>query len=128
MSKVMNLSKRLFAILGFGLAATLAINPTVILAGDQDFVLINRTGYDIDEVYVAPQNQKDWGEDVMETDTLDNGQKVTIQFSHKEKECMWDMRIVFSDGEEAIWEDFDLCKVSEITLRYEGKRPTASFK
>ena len=124
----MNLSKRLFAILGLGLAVTLAINPTVILAGDQDFVLINRTGYDIDEVYVALPNQKDWGEDIMESDTLDNGQKVTIQFSHKEKECNWDMRIVFSDGEEAIWEDFDLCAVSEITLRYEGKRPTASFK
>ncbi|MBP9948348.1 MAG: argininosuccinate lyase [Vicinamibacteria bacterium] len=124
----MNLSKRLFAILGLGLAVTLAINPTVILAGDQDFVLINRTGYDIDEVYVALPNQKDWGEDIMESDTLDNGQKVTIQFSHKEKECNWDMRIVFSDGEEAIWEDFDLCTVSEITLRYEGKRPTATFK
>ena len=124
----MNLSKRLFAILGLGLAVTLAINPPVILAGDQDFVLINRTGYDIDEVYVALPNQKDWGEDIMESDTLDNGQKVTIQFSHKEKECNWDMRIVFSDGEEAIWEDFDLCTVSEITLRYEGKRPTATFK
>ena len=124
----MNLSKRLFAILGLGLAVTLAINPTVILAGDQDFVLFNRTGYDIDEVYVALPNQKDWGEDIMESDTLDNGQKVTIQFSHKEKECNWDMRIVFSDGEEAIWEDFDLCTVSEITLRYEGKRPTATFK
>ena len=124
----MNLSKRLFAILGLGLAVTLAINPTVILAGDQDFVLINRTGYDIDEVYVALPNQKDWGEDIMESDTLDNGQKVTIQFSHKEKECNWDMRIVFSDGEEAIWEDFDLCTVSETTLRYEGRRPPATFK
>jgi|CXWL01.1.fsa_nt_gi hypothetical protein len=124
----MNLSKRMFAILSLGLAVTLAINPITILAGDQDFVLINRTGYDIDEVYVALPNQKDWGEDIMESDTLDNGQRVTIQFSHKEKECNWDMRIVFSDGEEAIWEDFDLCTVSEITLRYEGKRPTATFK
>jgi len=128
MSKLMNLSKRMFAILGLGLAVTLALNPVVILAGDQDFVLVNRTGYDIDEVYLALANQKDWGDDIMESDTLDNGQKVTIQFSHKEKECVWDMRIVFSDGEEAIWEDFDLCTVSEITLRYQGKRPTASFK
>ena len=128
MSRLMNISKRLFAILGLGLAVALALNPVVILAADQDFVLVNRTGYDIDEVYVALPKSKVWGEDIMEADTLDNGQKVTIQFSHKEKECNWDMRIVFSDGEEAIWEDFDLCAVNEITLRYEGKRPTASFK
>ena len=122
----MNLSKRLLSILG--LVSVLAIGATALRAGDQDFVLVNKTGYDIDEVYVAPANEKEWGQDVMGKDTLDDGDKVTIEFSHKEKECMWDMKIVFSDEEEAVWEDFDLCKVREITLRYEKKRPTATFK
>ncbi len=122
----MNLSQRLLTTLG--LVSALAIGATALRAGDQDFVLVNKTGYDIDEVYVAPANEKEWGEDIMGTDTLDNGQKVTIEFSHKEKECLWDMKIVFSDEEEAVWEDFDLCKVREITLRYEKKRPTATFK
>jgi hypothetical protein len=122
----MKLSARLFSTLG--LVSALAIGATALRAGDQDFVLVNKTGYDIDEVYVAPANEKEWGEDIMGRDTLDNGQKVTIEFSHKEKECLWDMKIVFSDEEEAVWEDFDLCKVREITLRYEKKRPTATFK
>lgn len=122
----MNLSKRLLATLG--LVSTLAIGATALRAGDQDFVLVNKTGYDIDEVFVAPANEKEWGEDIMGKDTLDDGQRVTIEFAHKEKECMWDMKIVFSDEEEAVWEDFDLCKVREITLRYEKKRPTATFK
>ena len=122
----MNLSRRLLTTLG--LVSVFAIGATALRAGDQDFVLVNKTGYDIDEVYVSPANAKDWGEDVMGKDTLDDGDKVTIEFSHKEKECMWDMKIVFSDEEEAVWEDFDLCKVREITLRYEGKRPTATFK
>jgi hypothetical protein len=122
----MNLSQRLFSTLG--LVSALAIGATALRAGDQDFVLVNKTGYDIDEVYVAPANEKEWGEDIMGKDVLEDGQKVTIEFSHKEKECAWDMRIVFSDGEEAVWEDFDLCKVREITLRYEKKRPTATFK
>ncbi len=124
----MNLKKRTLALVGLSLALTLAAGIPLLRAGDQDFVLVNKTGYDIDEVYVAPANEKEWGEDIMGKDTLDNGDKVTIEFSHKEKECAWDMRIVFSDGEEAVWEDFDLCKVREITLRYEGKRPTATFK
>ena len=122
----MNLSQRLLSSLG--LVSALAIGATALRAGDQDFVLVNKTGYDIDEVFVAPANEKEWGEDIMGTDTLENGQKVTIEFAHKEKECLWDMKIVFSDEEEAVWEDFDLCKVREITLRYEKKRPTATFK
>ena len=124
----MNLKKRTLALVGLSLALTLAAGIPLLRAGDQDFVLVNKTGYDIDEVYVAPANEKEWGEDIMGKDTLDNGDKVTIEFSHKEKECAWDMKIVFSDQEEAVWEDFDLCKVREITLRYEGKRPTATFK
>ena len=124
----MNLKKRTLALVGLSLALTLAAGIPLLRAGDQDFVLVNKTGYAIDEVYVAPANEKEWGEDIMGQDTLDNGDKVTIEFSHKEKECAWDMKIVFSDQEEAVWEDFDLCKVREITLRYEGKRPTATFK
>lgn len=124
----MNPTKRSLTL--FGLSVVLALTATVglVRAGGQDFVLVNKTGYDIDEVYVAPANQKEWGEDVMGKDTLDNGDKVNIEFSHKEKECLWDMKIIFSDKEEAVWEDFDLCKVREITLRYEGKHPTATFK
>jgi len=25
------------------------------------------------------------------------------------------------------WEDFNLCKIEEITVRYDGKKPTATF-
>ncbi|MEO8501690.1 MAG: hypothetical protein ABI565_12295 [Vicinamibacteria bacterium] len=124
----MNLSRRSLLLLGLCVVLTLSATSSLVRAGNQDFVLVNKTGYDIDEVYVAPANEKDWGEDIMGKDTLDNGDKVTIEFSHKEKECAWDMKIVFSDKEEAVWEDFDLCKVREITLHYEGKRPTATFK
>jgi len=124
----MNLTKKSVSAVALGLALILALGAGAVRAGNQDFVLINKTGYDIDEVYLAPSHQKTWGDDVMEEDTLDNGQRVTIKFSHKEKDCIWDMNIVFSDGEEAIWEGFDLCKISEITLRYEGKRPTADYK
>lgn len=122
----MNILRRLSTI---GLSFALLSAPASALrAGDQDFVLVNKTGYDIAEVYVSPANEKEWGEDVMGKDTLDDGDRVTIEFSHKEKECIWDMKIVFDDEEEAVWEDFNLCKVREITLRYEGKRPTATFK
>ena len=34
-------------------------------AGDQDFELVNRTGYTIEQVYVSPIKAKDWQEDVL---------------------------------------------------------------
>ena len=33
------------------------------LAGDADFTLVNRTGYDISEVYISPANKNNWGRD-----------------------------------------------------------------
>ena len=124
----MNISKRSLTFLGLSFALILSVGATVLWAGDQDFVLVNRTGYGIDEVYLSPVKAKTWGDDVMGTDTLANGNKVTIEFAHNATACKWDMKIVFEDGEEAVWEGFDLCKVSEITLKYEGKHPTATYK
>jgi len=100
----------------------------VLASGDQDFVLVNKTGMTIDELYVSPSNANDWGEDILGQDTLDNNQKATIRFHHTETECLWDLKIVDEDGDDVTWEDINLCKASEITLKYEGKRPTALIK
>ncbi len=124
----MNLSKRTVTLMGLFLALTLAVGASVLRAGDQDFVLVNRTGYDIDEVYLSPVKAKTWGDDVMGTDALVNGTKVTIEFARAATACKWDLKVVFSDQEEAVWEGFDLCQISEITLKYEGKTPTATWK
>lgn len=124
----MKLSKRSFSVIAFSFALILATGASALMTGDQDFVLVNRTGFGIDEVYLSPVKAKTWGDDVMGTDTLENGTKVTIEFDRAATACNWDMKIVFSDKEEAIWEGFNLCEVSEITLKYEGKRPTATWK
>jgi len=105
------------------LAATAAVS-----AGDQDFTLINKTGLTVDELYLSPSNDNEWGEDVLGVDTLADGAKADIEFSRKESECMWDMKIVDEDGDAVIWEDINLCRASEITLFYKGGRPTAQIK
>ncbi|MGQ9365718.1 hypothetical protein [Azospirillum sp. ST 5-10] len=110
------------------LAATALVSLTfaapggALAQGKQDFTLVNRTGYAIHEVYVSPNHADDWEEDVLGRDILDNGEAVNIVFSRKEKPCLWDVRIVFEDEEEAEWESFDLCKVSKISLSYDRNR------
>lgn len=93
-----------------------------------DFTLVNKTGLTINEVYLSPTNDDEWGEDVMGKDVLKNGEKVDITFSSAETECNWDLKIVDEDDDDVEWTKLNLCTANEITLMYEGKKPTAIIK
>jgi hypothetical protein len=86
----------------------------------QDFQLVNKTGYDISEIYISAAKADDWGDDLLEDsdDTLEDGKSVPINFTNA-KTCIWDIKVVYdADDSEAIWHDIDLCKIRKITLRY----------
>lgn len=93
-----------------------------------DFTLVNRTGLTIMEVYLSPTSSDEWGEDVMGKDVLANREKVDIVFSSAETECNWDLKVVDEDDDSIEWTKLNLCIASEITLMYEGKKPTAIIK
>lgn len=93
-----------------------------------DFTLINKTGVTITELYVSPTNVNDWEEDVLGRDVLKNGERVDIQFSRGENTCKWDLKMVDEDDDEGIWKNLDLCKINEITIMWENKKPTAIIK
>lgn len=116
---------------------TLALCLTVLLllagrtaarAGDQDFTLVNKTGLEITELYVSPSKSDDWEEDVLGQDVLADGAKVDITFKRNEKAAKWDIKIKDSDGDEIVWTGFNLLEISKITLKYENKKPTATFE
>lgn len=86
-----------------------------------DFVLVNRTGVDIQELYVAPHDSDDWQEDILGQDVLLDGDRVNIRFARKEKTKLWDLRVTDDSGNSIEWENFDLTKVSRITLYMDKK-------
>ncbi len=95
-------------------------------AGDADFTLLNRTGYSLREVYLSASNKDSWGNDRMGDKYLDNGKSRLFRFSDKSS-CMQDLKVVFDDDEsEVIWEDFDLCEINKITLKYNRKSGVVS--
>ena len=112
----------------WAVCGAVAVSLTTVSAGDQDFSLVNRTGLTVVELYVSPANDDHWGEDVLGRDVLKNGETVDIKFSRSEDTCNWDIKIVDDDEDDVVWEDFNLCKISKITLKYEGKKPTAIFE
>ena len=108
--------KRIVAII---LPCALLASPA--LAGDQDFELVNKTGYTIEQVYVSASNSDEWEEDVMERDVLSDGESVDIEFSRGQKGCRFDLKVVYDDGTDATWGRLDLCTISTVAIRYDRR-------
>ena len=90
-------------------------------AGDQDFKLVNKTGYTINEVYVGPVSAKTWGKDVMGTGTLDADASVDITFTAPASVCQWDLKVTYDDKTSAEWSNLNLCNISTVTLYWDQK-------
>ena len=101
-------------------AASLAIGH-VALAGDADFTLTNRTGYDIESVFITPSRSKSWGQDRLGRSILLNGRSRDMIFNKYGSVCIYDMKIHwegYGEDEDRTWENIDLCSIQKITLRY----------
>ena len=92
------------------------------LAGKQDFTLVNRTGFDIHEVYISPHAGDDWEDDVMGKTILVDGQSVAIKFARTDKTKEWDLKVVNKEGRAIVWEKLNLLEIAKVTLHFtDGK-------
>lgn len=85
--------------------------------GAQNFSMINNTGMVLVDVFIAPSDSDDWGDDVIPTDVVQNGETFDFTFSDvSPDECMWDILFTGEDGVEYYMRKVDLCNTSTITL------------
>lgn len=99
------------------LAALVLCASVVVHAGKQDFVLVNRTGLTIAELYVSSSDTEDWEEDVLGRDVLAHGESVRITFDKRAQQCLHDIKTVDEDGDELVWTEIDLCRATRVTLK-----------
>lgn len=93
----------------------------------QDFVLVNKTGYEISKVFVSASKTNDWEEDVLGDDSLEDDESLTVRFRNAGKTCSYDIKVVYEeDDSEAIWAGIDLCKTEKVTIFYNKKTDTTS--
>ena len=97
------------------------LGPTAMAQdAKQDFRLVNKTGYEVKDVYVSPTKTDDWGDEVLgRGNRLADGQGVDIHFNPRTRTCRWDLKVVYSDDDKAVWRDINLCEVDKITLHYD---------
>ena len=111
-------------------AAALCLIMSFAVAGtaygsDADFQLVNRTGYQIDSVFVSPAASNSWGNDIMGRNAVPDGTTVNITFPHGGKACKFDIRVQYNDGDKAEWTAIDLCEYEKISLYWDGKTTRA---
>lgn len=106
----------------------LLANPNTSLAGDQDFTVINKTGVEINALYVSPADKNDWGADILGKDTLADGASTEIEFDAEEEAEKWDLRIEDKEGNSIEWTDLDLTEISKVTLNFADGKATAKIE
>ncbi len=94
-------------------------------ASDADFKLVNKTGYQINEVYVGPSSSDNWGSDIMGPDAIATGSSVNISFPHGGSACQYDIKVKYADGDTATWTGINLCQYETISLYWDGSKTRA---
>lgn len=105
------------ALVAFGVLAMLMLTPRTAAADPRDFTLVNSGTAVIAEVYVAPSDGDDWGDDILGRDVLNPGESLTIHFLRFEPGvCMYDISVVTKAGGEGRLTQVNLCATETVTF------------
>src|SRR5437762_12410911 len=87
-----------------GLAKVKNNNQPMLAASMVDveygFVLVNKTGYNIVKLYLAPSSSEEWDEsdELLKGQSFSNGKEVTIKYKTGKNAEAWDMMVGWDDG------------------------------
>lgn len=111
------------------IATALLATPAAAQTAKQDFKLVNRTGYELAQLFVSPSKSDAWGADVLGKATIPDGETAHVTFRSAAPGCIWDLKVVYSDDDSsAVWRNIDLCKITTITIRYNRNTDTTTAK
>jgi hypothetical protein len=101
----------------WGSVCVLALLAMLVAAGaaearrsDSDVTFVNRSSWDIYEIYLSAVDEDDWGPDQLEDGILESGGSFLL---HSIPCDDYDVLLIDEDGDECVLEDVDLCGDSE---------------
>jgi hypothetical protein len=110
------------------LALLLALVTSAQAELNLDFTLVNKTGYDIKEIYVGPTSVDEWGDNILK-EVLKDGQALELKFNEKASAEKWDIKVIYADGETAWWKGYKLTDITKISLFWSAdKKSTATVE
>jgi len=78
--------------------------------------MVNNTSYTIRRMYGSNQGTTSWQEDVLGENVLSPGQSVIVNWDDDTCSCMYDFRVVYSDGDQSVKNGVNVCAVSTFTF------------
>jgi hypothetical protein len=75
--------------------------------------VVNKSKQAINELYVAPANDADWGDDRLGDDTLDIGGTIRVRLG-RTRECGFDIHIVYEDGSKENSLNTNVCRTHQV--------------
>ncbi len=94
--------------------ATPATPPAGNPARDPSFRIVNRGNREIDEVYARVAGTADWGRDRLGDATISHDSYKVITLPRGQ--CVWDVRLVFADGQSSEKRRVNLCDVTDFPV------------
>ena len=95
-------------------AATLG--SSAVSAADRRVEVVNKTGVMLVGFYASRVNVADWEENILSGQKLKSGDSIIVDIDDGSGGCLFDFRGVFSDGEEVISEDNNVCELEQFTF------------
>ena len=105
----------------FGGAASAAVKPAAPMAAvatvavdnqDRRVNIVNQTGFTIMEFYASSVGQNNWQEDILGANVLPAGRSVVVNIDDGTGYCLYDLKAVFEDGDEAVKYRVNVCEIS----------------
>ncbi|NLX84834.1 MAG: hypothetical protein GXZ00_04370 [Synergistaceae bacterium] len=80
----------------------------------------NNSGYEIKHIFISEAGRDCWSEDLLKGHTLKKEEIFNLDINRRKILGLVDFKIVYSSGEEKIWQKLPILEIFEITNREDG--------
>ena len=87
-----------------------------VAAANRVVEVINATGMTMVEFYASVTTTNSWEEDILGDDVLEDGESIDVNIDDGSGKCIYDFRAVFENGQEAVKQSVNVCRISTFTF------------
>ena len=93
-----------------------AVGSATASAADRRVEVVNKSGVMLTGFYASRVNVDDWEENILAGQKLKSGDSIIVDVDDGSGGCLFDFKGVFSDGEEVVSEDNNVCELEQFTF------------
>lgn len=98
-------------------AAALSMLAAPAVSANRKVDVINKTGMTMTSFFASSTGTESWEEDMLDNDTLDDGETLEADIDDGTPACVYDFKAVFSNGASVVKQKVNVCEISTFTFR-----------